>query len=51
MSYALQLLLGGALFMLVNGLFGIEWVVALGLALLVMELIYDLRRHRKPADG
>ena len=49
MSYALQLLIGGALFIAVNAFLGIEWVVALALALFIMELAYDLRRYRSRA--
>ena len=51
MSYALQLLLGGAMFMLVNGLFGIEWVVVLAVALFALELAHDLRLHRPSSGG
>ena len=51
MSIALQLLVGGAMFMLVNGLFGIEWVVVLAVALFALELLHDLRGYRKPTNG
>ena len=46
MSYALQLLIGGALFVGAYAFLGIEWVVALALALFILELAYDLRRYR-----
>lgn len=50
MSIALQLLIGGAMFMVVNALLGIEAVAALALALFALELVHDLRQHR-PSNG
>ncbi len=48
MSIPLNLLLGGVLFLLVYSFAGIEWVIPLALALLILELRHDLALHRKP---
>ena len=50
MSYALQLLLGGALFLAVLAALGWMGVVSLAIALFALELIHDLRGYRKPTS-
>ena len=51
MSIALQLLIGGALFLVAFRLFDTTGVVILGAALFGLELIHDLRLYRSDRRG
>lgn len=51
MSVALQLLIGGALFIAADYAWGVDGIIALAVALFLAELIHDLRQHQRPADG
>lgn len=51
MTFALPMLIGGAAFMAAWTLGGTLGVAAVGLALLALELVHDLRLYRKPDRG
>lgn len=51
MSIALQLLVGGALFLAALWAFGSTGIVVLGAVLVGLELLHDLHRYRRRGHG